>query len=464
MAALKRSSFSETRKSRQVFLGQAADRPLRQSVMTSRVVTSLRLRRSLLRLPLLLRAFSSHSRLSSTLSQRMGLHRPFVSALSYRRLSSSSRRVPNPRHTPSAYSPHFDYSVVVDPDGVLSLEEGRRVESQIHAMAAIRVTVLLLQRLEAEGAQEDLQETAAKYVRGLHEEWGLGDPIKQNGLLLFISVEDRLIYMSFGGGVEDLVTEAQVDSIISAMKIYLRSREYAKAIEFALSGLQGVPSLPGDRQPTDYTAYAFLLLLLGLLLPQGRREESQEKGLEQFREILWQLSLIREEEYAPSTCPHCLVNKVERRNDLEGFTCGHALCSACSRVASSSSLAVCPICKDTTQAIEEDGYAYIATPEEMSLSRITDICYRLRRLNVLHPRVLPLEILKTMETRIQCEDYVGARLVGEQRLRSLGASIETTVDRSSSGSNEPNSISSDTKSDDNHYGGGSPSSGKGSSW
>ena len=390
----------------------------------------------------------------------------FAARVLCRSLSTSGRKIPNPRDTPSAYSPHYQYSVIIDPDGFLTAEEGRRIESQIRAINDIKVTVLILRRLESKGPEEDIHDVAAKFVQGLHEEWGLGDPIKQNGLLIFISVEDRVVYMSFGNGVESLVSEDRMESIISAMKIYLRSREYAKAIEFALSGLQNAPELPGNNPSTDYTFYGFLLLLFALLLPSGNREESPAKGVDKLRDILWQLSLIREEEYAPSTCPHCLVNKVEKRSGNEGFICGHELCSTCTRAIAASSLSSCPICKDSTQAVDENGYAVIATPEELSLLRITDICYRLRRLHAQHPGLLPADLLKTLETRIQCEDYVGARLLGEERLKSLGAKVDDVATRpSSAGLAESRDISSNDESpEDSHYGGGSPSGGKGSSW
>ena len=390
---------------------------------------------------------------------------PFAARLVCRSLSSYGKEIPNPRHTPSAYSPHYDYSVIVDPDGFLTAEEGRRIESQIRAMTDIKVTVLILRRLEGKGPEDNVHDAAAKFVQDLHQEWGLGDPVKQNGLLLFISVEDRVVYMSFGGGVESLITEDRIESIISAMKIYLRSREYAKAIEFALSGLLNAPELPGNNPSTDYTTYGFLLLLFALLLPSGNREESPAKGAEKLRDILWQLSLIREEEYFPTTCPHCLVNKVEKRSDGEGFICGHTLCSTCSRKIAASSLASCPICKDSAQAVDGNGYAVIATPEELSLLRITDICYRLRRLHGQHPRLLPADLMKTLETRIQCEDYVGARVLGEDRLKSLGAPVDDTTARSSSELVESrDSSSSDDPSSSSHYGGGSASGGRGSSW
>ena len=108
---------------------------------------------------------------------------------------------------------------------------------------------------------------------------------------------------------------------------------------------------------------------------------------------------------------------------------------------------------------------FMATTEELSLLRMADISYRLRRLHALHPRIIPAELLTTLETRVQCEDYVGARLLGEERLKSLGVPFDYPATRSPSGFNENNDISSyDASPGDSHYGGGSPSGGKGASW
>ena len=82
--------------------------------------------------------------------------------------------------------------------------------------------------------EDDMANDAAQiFARQLHERWAVGDM----GIVLFLSVEDHICFISTGGGLTQVLPWWRLDQIVNDMKSDLRHREYGNAILQAIDDL-----------------------------------------------------------------------------------------------------------------------------------------------------------------------------------------------------------------------------------
>jgi hypothetical protein len=82
--------------------------------------------------------------------------------------------------------------------------------------------------------EDDMISDAAQiFARQLHESWAVGD----YGILLFLSVQDRICFISTGSGLTDVLPWWRLDQIVTSMKPDLRHRDYGNAILEAIEDL-----------------------------------------------------------------------------------------------------------------------------------------------------------------------------------------------------------------------------------
>jgi uncharacterized membrane protein YgcG len=82
--------------------------------------------------------------------------------------------------------------------------------------------------------EDDMVSDAAQiFARQLHESWAVGD----YGILLFLSVQDRICFISTGSGLTDVLPWWRLDQIVTSMKPDLRHRDYGNAILEAIEDL-----------------------------------------------------------------------------------------------------------------------------------------------------------------------------------------------------------------------------------
>lgn len=174
----------------------------------------------------------------------------FVAAASGKRSSGSSsvayslETYPNPTGEGSRCGPH---DRVCDPQRVLSAAAAERIQDAIFALerdnelahacgsvagAGYQVAVALVKKMDIPwtSSKESYAET---FARGLHDRWGVGHAACDDGVVLFLSVEDRYMFISRGKGAENLVTDDYADAVIDRMKPLLRKALYDEASAFA---------------------------------------------------------------------------------------------------------------------------------------------------------------------------------------------------------------------------------------
>ncbi len=193
-------------------------------------------------------------------------------------VSLSSAFASYPRHRGTAVN---DFADVIDRVHAMKIEALAREVLEKTGTSIVVVTV------ETLGPDEDID----LYVNGLYTAWGIGKKGEDKGLLIFLSVEDRLIRIETGYGVEGILPDGLVGEILDTYVVpYLKMGETGRALynaAFACSayiaqdaGVEltgGVPPAGSRSAPRDgginWLGLIFLFLALSLLLGtnQGRR-------------------------------------------------------------------------------------------------------------------------------------------------------------------------------------------------
>lgn len=118
---------------------------------------------------------------------------------------------------------------VTDKADVLSGSQERDIEnilSNLEKQTTIEMGVYIISSLE----QSSLEESATDTFRSL----GLGKKDKDNGLLIFISIEDRKIRVENGYGMEGIITDVHSKRILETMEGDFKEANYYEGIKKAI--------------------------------------------------------------------------------------------------------------------------------------------------------------------------------------------------------------------------------------
>ena len=125
---------------------------------------------------------------------------------SYARVPSE---LPNPLENPAFCGrKHVLRSKICDPDDMLSNDSKDTLEGYIDAIKAAELAVVVVSKISSSFIDNDnIDEASEQFALNLHNRWGVGDKKKQNGILIFVSIGDRSIYISVGDGLASLLSE-----------------------------------------------------------------------------------------------------------------------------------------------------------------------------------------------------------------------------------------------------------------
>jgi uncharacterized membrane protein YgcG len=358
------------------------------------------------------------------------LHATPVAAASTEQWTPSS--LPNPVKDPAACGrPDVPSSAVCDPDAVLSRSSGgadvvegllagiraaappyarspcaSRAERKQGA-AGYPVAVALVSRMarEVEGiGEEDPEGKSKAFAKRLHDLWGVGRSCggrdgdkSDDGVVIFLSVQDRQAYVSTGREAAAKLPDATLAAILAATRSPLRRGDYGGAVSqlvadvgLALAGkLDPGSLLPGgdgggggggdeDEDTTDdnWQIFAFFAAIFASVF--GWSWWSDRRANERLEACRAKLEAIRQEaaaraagargggdggggggsvqqqhEYGASpTCPVCLeryegevaAGEEEEEEDREEEGGGGAKAAAAAAAAATASLAVSSSC------------------------------------------------------------------------------------------------------------------------
>lgn len=237
--------------------------------------------------------------------------------------SYSPSDLPNPLVNPTACGrPDVPKSVICDPSMLLKKESKDVIEGYINAIKGAQLAVVIIDEMSYKfKGSEDIEQASERFARTLHDTWGVGDKETDNGILLFLSVKDRAVFISTGAGVQSKVTKRYIDYLISQMKPDLRNREYGVAIEksvveidLILSGQSNISrqyknsNSDGDNSPLFMV---FFVLFAGVAAFVAYRERIKLKQLEKGKKALEDLmkevvEAGENKDYLSESCPICL--------------------------------------------------------------------------------------------------------------------------------------------------------------
>ena len=206
----------------------------------------------------------------SSMTLRYGVHRALLFSTSKMfQVGEMEKKGYTLQTLPSPFSSHDKAHVgrpgvkqtnLCDPDNILTKDTKDILEGCLNGFSQENLAKGVVAIVNKVGSTDEYkfieggnnEKAIEKFTRDLHDLWGIGDKDTQNGLLLFMSVRDRAIFISTGRGIQEKLTKKVLQDIISEMKPALRAKDYDAALEFALMQiefvLKGVPMLTSHKQ------------------------------------------------------------------------------------------------------------------------------------------------------------------------------------------------------------------------
>ena len=163
------------------------------------------------------------------------------------------------------------------------------------------------------------------FATTLHDTWGVGysTPAGGTGILIFLSINDRVMYISRGGAIAPILTDSRTDRIIETVKPALREAQYGPALEQVIALLSNYLE-QGRPQGWEYWRDEVLLPYgtpFGMALVFGtvawiamKRERDQQRAYAAVSSQLSQLDRAQAQalqgQYQATSCPICLEDFV----------------------------------------------------------------------------------------------------------------------------------------------------------
>ena len=176
----------------------------------------------------------------------------------------------------------------------------------------IQMAIVIVNSIQLKGGDYDYKlNQAKKLTRTLHDKWGVGNTAcLGSGIVLFLSIQDRLIYISAGKGLLQILSTDRIDHIIQEMKPFLKEQEYAKAIVNAIHYIIHYV----DKGPSSFFMLYHQYFIVGfiILFTLGRGKWNQRKKTEYVRVKTQLTQLDRDRalalmgKYECRSCPICL--------------------------------------------------------------------------------------------------------------------------------------------------------------
>jgi uncharacterized membrane protein YgcG len=225
--------------------------------------------------------------------------------------------------------------------------------------------------------QADEEEVAAEdFCRRLHDAWGVGHSTSQGGtgVVIFLSVADRVIYISKGGALDKVLSNARIESIISSSRPALKQAKYAVGLMDTVDAISefirsGEPDWKERVMAFLQGPYLFLLMWAGLLFNgvfgayrQSQRDRTYAQAQSQLSELDRHQAQALQGQYQATSCPICLENFKSSTvgsddQPIKLLRCGHVFDETCWSEwinSGQGTITKCPICqKDVGQPAED---------------------------------------------------------------------------------------------------------------
>jgi uncharacterized membrane protein YgcG len=167
--------------------------------------------------------------------------------------------------------------------------------------------------------RDEEAQAAESFATYLHDDWGVGKDTAcgGTGVLFFLSIRDRAMFISCGKAVKSVLTDRRLDHILDKVKPFLRSGDYSGGILKVLEQVEhyltaGEPTA-GERREEMLDFFIPLGMfgaIVSLFLYQTHRERKEQRVYAQVQSQLSELDRTRAEalqgQYECTSCPICL--------------------------------------------------------------------------------------------------------------------------------------------------------------
>lgn len=182
---------------------------------------------------------------------------------------------------------HFnDYAGLIQPQ--IERRLNARLE-QFERETSNQFLVAIYPRMETQSSVED-------YTVRIAESWGAGQKKRDNGVVLFVFVADRQLYIQVGYGLEGALTDALCHTIIETeIKPRFRAGDYAGGLEAAIDGIiaatrgeyKGTGRLNGARASGQEFSPGPMFIFFGFILFMAWRASRSRRTIFQNRGRRW---------------------------------------------------------------------------------------------------------------------------------------------------------------------------------
>lgn len=373
---------------------------------------------------------------------------------------------------PRGYSNAAQFTSICDPSGLLSIHELSNLDSILRhiytgtrpyslvkcterppsdtahpATHGFHVAMALVRRMQFD--QNTLSQRAQHFADVLFSNWHLSDNCGAS-VLLFLSIEDRQMYIKTGATAVRYLNEHQIDDVYKRMIPKLQRDRLNAALHAGVqtiahflakyqgehagpratddgAGTASPPPLFFRGWPAWWDLHLSIVAIIvavfvviaccngvgGIEAARKRREKKQ---------LLRKLDTVRDEyfgsmmeSYAPSTCPICHEKvalswepiepalssegdaladgaATHRRRSVRTLRCGHTFHDRCfddEYPTPSGTIPSCPVCGDVGSGA--------STPPSLRETRMQDVSFRLNRLHDQYPHILSDEVMAKLE-------------------------------------------------------------------
>jgi uncharacterized membrane protein YgcG len=167
--------------------------------------------------------------------------------------------------------------------------------------------------------QDDMVSDAAQiFARYLHDQWWQEGTNGENGILIFLSIQDRVCFISTGSAISTILPWWRLEHIVSSMKPDLHHRDYGHALLTAIDDLSemlaaGPPTMT-DRFHDFMARFGVVIAFAIFTFFFGAWGEFRERRKRwQYAESRSKLSHVEREkarllqrQFKTNSCPICL--------------------------------------------------------------------------------------------------------------------------------------------------------------
>jgi uncharacterized membrane protein YgcG len=253
----------------------------------------------------------------------------FVLLKSARSQSWRVEDIPNPMTNPELCGRiGRESSMICDVANLLDQDTKDSIDRRAGKMWEVEFAVVVIPSMVTSGWLSSVQRHAEYYANTLLQNWGVGDSSLQNGVLIFLSVIDRVIYISLGTEIQAKLSSADVDRVVNHVAPLLKSDEYGSALERAIIEInliitRGITPLTVHQKERDGRLYMARVLgpwllciifavLVVWIFVNNKQDLQIKKSRDDLRALLIELSLPdlrtkvgQDLDFFSASCPVC---------------------------------------------------------------------------------------------------------------------------------------------------------------